>query len=234
MQKIRYSLVVMTSALGLACLTSSPASWAASDATAWNTGQAELEKQLPAGQEVKSYRQKLEKLGYQVTSINYDTPTYLEYEVVKGDQTWEVQIDVDADTRKATAIEIDPNMYRTEATTQALAGKAVTALATPAGTAERYSDRHRARASTLITELEALPVGHDKAFYKDALKKHGYEVTKVAEDTQDMLTLEAVKNKQSVQLNVSFDESTGKSTKLDADSMWVESESTYQERTSQR
>lgn len=234
MQKIRYSLAVLFSAASLVCLASPLPSRAETNAAAWNAGQAELEKNLPSGQDVKTYRQKLEQLGYKVTAVNYDSPSYLEYEIIKGDQTWEVQIDVDSQTRKATTIEIDPNVYRTEATTNALAGKAVTAATAPAATSERYSDRNRARTSTLIAELEALPVGHDKAFYKDALKKHGYEITKVDKDTQDLLKLEAVKNKQSVQLNVSFNEATGKSTKLDADSMWVESESTYRERTSQR
>lgn len=234
MQKTRYSLVVLLSAASLVCLITPLPSRAETNAAAWNAGQADLEKNLSPGQDAKTYRQKLEQLGYQVTAVNYDNPSYLEYEVVKGDQTWEVQIDVDSQTHKATTIEIDPNVYRTEATTNALAGKTVTTATAPAAKSEQYSDRTRARTSTLISELEALPVGHDKAFYKDALKKHGYEITKVDKDTQDLLKLEAVKNKQSVQLNVSFDEATGKSTKLDADSMWVESESTYRERTSQR
>ena len=232
--KTRNSFLATALALGIGYLISPLPSWAASDMAAWNAGQAELEKNLPAGQDAKTYRQKLDKMGYLVTSVNYDRPDYLEYEVVKGDQTWEVQIDIDSDTHKATAIEIDPNMYRTEATTNAMAGKTVTAATAPLTDADRYSDRTRASTSTLIAELEALPMGQDKAFYKNALKKHGYEITKVDKDTQDLLKVEAVKNKQSVQLNVSFDDATGKSTEIDADSMWVESEATHRERVSQR
>ena len=53
----------------------------------WNQGQAELQKNLPPGQPADVYRRKLEELGYKVTSTNYDNPDYLEYEIVKGDQT---------------------------------------------------------------------------------------------------------------------------------------------------
>ena len=45
-----------------------------------------------------------------------------------------------------------------------------------------------------------------------------------------MLSLEAVKGANSVELNVAFNDKTGKSTSIDADSMWVESEATSQER----
>src|SRR5262245_50363075 len=76
-------------------LTSSAES---TESSRWNQGQAELEKQLPPGMSADSYRGKLEQLGYNVTSTNYNKTDYLEYEVVKGDQTWEVQIDVDDNT----------------------------------------------------------------------------------------------------------------------------------------
>jgi hypothetical protein len=208
------------------------ATWA--DTPAWNAGQAELEKNLPPGQAIDTYRPKLEKLGYRVTALNYNDDDYVEYEVVKGNETWEVQIDVDDETRKAESIEIDPNVWKTEATERALAGNTDITVAEPSANSARYSDRRRAQSEELIKELEALPVGHTKEFYRDALKKHGYEVTKVSEDSKDLLKLEAVKNKQSVELNVSFDEADGKSTKLDADSLWVESESTYQSRTSSK
>lgn len=206
--------------------------WA--DTPDWNAGQAELEKNLPPGQAIDTYRPKLEKLGYRVTALNYNDDDYVEYEVVKGKETWEVQIDVEDETNKAESIEIDPNVWKTEATERALAGNTDITVAEPSASSARYSDRRRAESEELIKELEALPVGNSKQYYRDALKKNGYEITKVSEDSQDLLKLEAVKNKQSVQLNVSFDEESKKSTKVDADSLWVESESTYQTRTSDK
>jgi len=62
----------------------------------------------------------LTKLGYQVTSVNSDKPDYLEYEVVKGDKTYEIQIDLDKISHKATKIDVDTNMWKAEATEQAL------------------------------------------------------------------------------------------------------------------
>src|SRR5215207_8689381 len=72
------------------------------DSPEWNEGQAELQKEIVPGMAPNIYLRKLKDLGYKVTATNYNNPDYLEYEVVKGDQTWEVQIDVDDDTNKAT------------------------------------------------------------------------------------------------------------------------------------
>jgi hypothetical protein len=49
-----------------------------------------LEQVLKAGQDKNFYRRELEKMGYQITSVNYDGPDYLEYEIVKGNNTYEV------------------------------------------------------------------------------------------------------------------------------------------------
>jgi hypothetical protein len=199
---------------------------------AWQQGQAELQRQLQPGQPANAYRKKIEELGYQVTSVNYDEDDYLEYEVVKGDQTYEVQLDVNEDTGRVEAVDIAMNVWRTEATEQALeqnraAGRT---MATAARRANPYSDRDRARSEQLISELEALPTGRDKQFYKNELQRRGYEITKVNTDDQDELSLEAVKQGQSVELNVSFDEDSGRSTAIDADSLWMESEATTQAR----
>lgn len=53
-------------------------------------------------------------MNYKITSVNYDGPEYLEYEVVKGRRTYEVQIDLE--NRKATDVEIDSNWWRTSET----------------------------------------------------------------------------------------------------------------------
>src|SRR5215204_6351010 len=54
-----------------------------------------LEQALKTGQDKNAYRRELEKMGYQITSVNYDKPDYVEYEIVKGNNTYEVQIDFD-------------------------------------------------------------------------------------------------------------------------------------------
>jgi len=212
------------------------------DSTQWNRGQAELQKLLSPGMAPGSYREKLKHLGYRITSTNYNNPDYLEYEVVKGDQTWEVQIDVDEDTGKATQVDIAQNTWKTDATTAALQQNlSRTAASDDNSTTRRkmsmrnnqYSDRDRSTTDQLVRELDTLPVGHNKEFYKNMLRQRGYEITKVNKDDRDEMDVEAVKNGNSVQLNISFDEDTAKSTEIDSSTLWAESESTTRTREAQ-
>jgi len=221
----------ISSFFGAIFLTSSLTAGAASDNDLWQKGQVELQKQLAPGAPAADYRKKIEDLGYKITSTNYNNEDYLEYELVKGDMTWEVQIDVDDKTHKATEVKAVTNMWKTDATEQAL-GRNVVASNKPMYR-NPYSERDRVAVSRLIKEIEALPVGKDKQFYKDALAKNGYEVTRVNTDDKELLSLEAVKGASSVELNVAFNDKTGKSTSIDADSMWVESEATTEERENQ-
>jgi hypothetical protein len=69
-------------------------------------------------------------------------------------------------------------------------------------------------------------VGQTKQFYKDELKKQGYEIARINTDDKDELSLEAVKGANSVEFNVAFNEDNGKSTSVDADSIWFESQAT--------
>jgi hypothetical protein len=216
------------SSLSGAILLASSLTVSAASNEAWNQGQAELQKQLAPGAAAGDYRKKIEGLGYQVTSVNYNNEDYLEYELVKGDMTWEVQIDVDDNTKKATKVEVVTNAWKTDATEQAL-GRTVATNNKPIYQ-NPYSERDRVSVSRLVKELEAMPVGQTKQFYKDNLAKQGYTITRVNTDESDELSLEAVKGANSVELNVAFNEETGKSTSLDADSMWVESEATSRER----
>jgi len=212
-----------------------------SDNEQWNEGQAELQKNLAPGMAADSYRRKLEQLGYKVTATNYNNPDYIEYEVVKGNQTWEVQIDVNEDTRRVTDVEIAQNIWKTEATETALAqSREMDRTASSSAQTERqrtramrnnqYSDRDRASVDQMVRELEGLSLGRDKQYYKEALRQRGYEITKVNEDDTDVLALEAVKDGRSVQMEVDFDEETGRSTEVDASSLWAESEATTRER----
>jgi hypothetical protein len=241
---------------GALALTGPATAGAASESSEhWNQGQAELQKNLPPGQPADVYRRKLEDMGYKVTSTNYDKPDYLEYEVVKGDQTWEVQIDVDDNTHKATKVDVVQNLWKTDATKQALEdsrrvastddryreGRRSTDDDTYAEGHRRaatrnnqYSDRDRVSTSQLVKEIEGMPVGRDKQYYKDALRKHGYDISRVDKDETDEMMLEAVKDGRSVKVDIDFDEDTGKSTKVDASSLWAESEATTRTREAQK
>jgi hypothetical protein len=218
-------LMAIGGVCGSLLLASSLTVNAANDNERWNQGQAELQKQLAPGAAAGEYRKKIEGLGYKVTSTNYNTEDYLEYELVKGDMTWEVQIDVDDDTKKAAKVDVVSNVWKTEATDRALGRNIVSSKPTYRNP---YSERDRIAVSRLIKELEAMPVGKTKQFYKDSLAKQGYEITRINNDDQDALSLEAVKGANSVEFNVAFED--GKSTSVDADSIWFESQATSEER----
>jgi len=85
---------------------------------AWNSEKDKLEQALKPGQDKNSYRQQLEKMGYKITATNYDKADYVEYEVVKDDETFEVQIEMKQG--KATEIDVATNMWQAEATERAL------------------------------------------------------------------------------------------------------------------
>ena len=82
----------------------------------WSEGQHILEQHLQPGKTPADYRQILKDMGYTITSTNYDTPDYVEYEIVKGDRTYEVQIDVDDETGNATDVEVEANLWKTNPT----------------------------------------------------------------------------------------------------------------------
>lgn len=75
---------------------------------AWNTEKEKIEQALKPGQDKNYYRQQLEKMGYKVTATNYDKADYVEYEIVKDDDSFEVQIDMKQG--KATEIDVATNM----------------------------------------------------------------------------------------------------------------------------
>lgn len=229
-------------AAALALAVPATAGAESNDNEQWNQGQAELQKNLRPGQPADAYRRKLEQMGYKITATNYDNPDYVEYEVVRGDQTWEIQIDVDEDTRRATKVDVAANVWRTDETDQVLESNTRRASTDDSYADGRqraavrnnqYSDRDRRSAEQLVQEIESLPMGRDKQFYKDMLQRRGYDISRVDKDDQDELDLEAVKDGRSVEVDIDFDEDTGKSTEIDASTMWVESESTTRTREAQ-
>lgn len=234
--------VVVCLAGALALTLPAVASARSASSERWHQGQADLQKNLPPGQPADVYRKKMEDLGYKVTATDDKKANYEAYELVKGDQTWKVKINVDDSTHKATKVNVTSNMWKSDATKQELERQKV-ARSTSNSTAmhntaadrnDQYSARSRATSDQLINELKSLPVERDKQFYKEALRQRGYDIARIDKDEKDQLELEAVKNGHSVKMDVAFNSDTGKSTKVDASSLWTESESTSRTREAQQ
>ena len=200
----------------------SPLWWASSatqaalddaDMSAWQREQAKLQRKLKPGQHRRFYANALRGMGYQLTSVNYQEFTYLEYEVVKGDQTFEIQIDIDRDSEEATNVTVTNNWWQADTTQRALAVGKQWADQTADKAASSSDRRHM---SQMLKQLWALPRGKNKQFYRQALKEQGYTVTKVNADSRQELDVVAQKNGKRIAFVVDFDEKTGQSTDIEA------------------
>lgn len=78
-----------------------------------------LASSLETGHGPDYYWQELERRGYEVTAVNYDDSDYVEYEVVRDGDSYEVQIALD-ENRRATEIEVVSNAWLAEETVDAL------------------------------------------------------------------------------------------------------------------
>ncbi|MBI4524390.1 MAG: hypothetical protein HY695_11340 [Deltaproteobacteria bacterium] len=188
----------------------------------WERGKQELARALKMGEEKNFYRRELEKMGYQITATNYDKADYVEYEVVKGDQTWEVQIDLDKDSHKAKKVEISTNMWQAENTDRALKGKKASSRQTTRGNV-RYSDRDRSKDWDRGKDelARVLKTGEERDSYRRQLEKMGYQITSVNSDKPDYVEYEVVKGDQTYEIQIDFDKNSRKANKVDVTTnMW--------------
>jgi uncharacterized protein YmfQ (DUF2313 family) len=177
-----------------------------------------LEKALKTGETKDFYRRELEKMGWQITSVNYDKPDYLEYEIVKGDDSYEVQIDFDKNSNKATKVDVTTNVWKTDATERALKDRKKVAYPNRTTTnPERYSDRDRIKASKDSKDSleKALKTGETKQFYRRELEKMGWKVTSVNYDKPDYVEYEIVKGDDTYEVQIDIDKNSNKATKVD-------------------
>lgn len=177
-----------------------------------------LERALKTGEEKAFYRRELEKMGWSITSVNYDKPDYVEYEIVKGDNSYEVQIDFDKNSRKASKVDVAPNIWKTDATENALKSRSKVAYPKrPTENPERYSDRDRMKSAKDSEDKlqQALKTGEEKAFYRRELEKMGWKVTSVNYDKPDYVEYEIVKGDESYEVQIDFDKNSRKATKVD-------------------
>jgi chitodextrinase len=191
----------------------------------WTDEKDRLEKALRTGEGQEYYRAELGKLGYRITAVNNNDPDYLEYEIVKGSNTYEVQIDLDKATGTAKKIDVTTNMWKAEATEKALKDakynvdySEATAAASP-----RSSDRARMKTWTSEKErLEKTLKAHQaKSYYPQALKDLGYQITAVNNDESDYVEYEIVKGQDSYEVQIDLDKKTGKAKKVDVTTnMW--------------
>src|SRR6266545_5086601 len=164
-----------------------------------------LEQALKTGEEKAFYRRELEKMGWKITSVNYDKPDYVEYEIVKNDTSYEVQIDLDKNSHKATKVDVVTNAWKADATKQALKnGKKIEYPKRTTANPQRFSERDHMTSSKNDKEKleQVLKTGEEKAFYRRELEKMGWKITSVNYDKPDYIEYEIVKNDTSYEVQI--------------------------------
>lgn len=86
----------------------------------WNEEHQILRGMLPAGEPIDTYRQRVEMLGYRLTAINDSAPDSIEMEVVRGNDSFEVQLLKTPGTDQITAVDVTMNIWPARETEQAL------------------------------------------------------------------------------------------------------------------
>ena len=212
-------LLLLTPQLGLAQQTSGSPYSDRDRSIDWNKQKEVLQQSLKPGETKDDYRRELEKMGWTITAVNYDKPNYVEWEIVKGDQSYEVQIDLDK-SNKASKVDVTTNLWQASATKEAIKGNKVAAMGR--GDA-RYSDRDRRADWTKSKEQleQALPTGQDKDAYRRELQKMGWAITSVNSDKPDYTEWEIVKGDQTYEVQINYDKTSHKASKVDvATNMW--------------
>lgn len=193
----------------------------------WSSEQEKLEQALKVGASKADYRKLLADNGYIITAINKDTADYVEYEVVKGDHSYEVQIDLDKKTGMGSKVDVDRNQWRADATVAAMrSGKAALASKTLSN-GDAYSDRAHGKVWTDQKEKleKGLAPGKDLAFYTGELKKMGYQITSTNDREKNYVEFEIVKGRDSFEVQIDLDDA-GKARKVDVTSNLWQAEAT--------
>jgi hypothetical protein len=192
---------------------------------AYGSDREALQARLKSGMDAASYRQQLTDMGYKITAVNDKENDYVEYEVVKGNLSHEVQIDLDKSSRKATKIEVAMNLWRADATKAALSGKPYQLAATSTTT---YSDRAYAKTwnDEKDTLEKALGTGQDRGYYEQRLKALGFTVTSTNDRDKDYVEYEVVKGNRTYEVQIDFDNGSRRATEVDVTTNMWNSEAT--------
>lgn len=84
-----------------------------------DTEKDQLEKLRTANMTAAQYMAKIKDRGYKITATNDKEADYLEYEILKGDNSYEVQLDIDSKTKVIKEVDVATNVWDAEGTERA-------------------------------------------------------------------------------------------------------------------
>ena len=189
-----------------------------------NTDREMLEQKLKAGTSRADYEKILVDNGYRIAAINEDKKDYVEYEVVKGRSTYEVQFDFKNGAPRASEVDVAPNLWRADATKKMMKDpKYQHTGPIVADTKGRYSDSNYKKSWGDEKERleKSLPLNLKAADYKAKLEGMGYKVTSVNDRDKDHVEYEIAKGETSYEVQIDLDAKTGRAKDIDVSSnLW--------------
>lgn len=187
-----------------------------------------LEQALAGATSVDQLRVRLQKAGYMITFINEQSKDGIEYEVVKGDHSFEVSADID--NAKLEDIEVANNVWRANETKRAMreADYNVGEVMYDEKQAGKYSDSRYMDSWGVEKEaLEAaLPVGKTVSDYQKMLLDKGYQITSINDVDDDNVEFEIVKGDHSFEVQLDRDATTKVVSEIDVSTNIWQSEET--------
>ncbi len=182
-----------------------------------------LQDSLMKGQSVTAIKDKINSMGWKITATNDTEADYMEYEVVKGNASAEVQIDLDRATKMATKVDVTNNLWRADSTKAAMKGQTFTPV-----TMGDYSDRRYMKAWSGEKDMleKALAKGQTPDAYRKKLTEMGYQVTSTNDREKDYIEYEVVKGRNSYEVQIDMDAKTGRAKGVDVTTNMWESDAT--------
>ncbi len=180
-------------------------------AAALKDTKGQIEQMLKGAQNRADYARMLATNGFRISSINADKKDFLEYEVVKGAESYEVRLDFKDGATKATDIDVTNNMWRAPSTKAMLKDSNYKVAGTMAADPEgRYSDSRYRKASTdEKDQLEKLRTANmTAAQYMAKIKDRGYKITATNDKEADYLEYEILKGENSYEVQLDIDAKT--------------------------
>lgn len=169
-----------------------------------------LEKDLKGSDTVEQLHNRLKKADYRITAINQESDSDVEYEVVKGDHTFEVKSEIT--DGKLKDVEVTNNIWRADSTKRALkdANYDTSDVKYNKEHAGHYSDDQYTEtwSKEKAALADAMPVGKKFEDYQQILKAKGYQITSINDKNDKKVEFEIVKGDHSFEVNLERDAET--------------------------
>ncbi len=223
------AVAILTATLALPAAVGAQTSTANS---AMPGGKEALQQSLRTAKSRDDLRDMIEKAGFVISSINEDEGNEVEYEVVKGDQSYEVQAEFANRGGPVKEVDVTTNLWRADTTKQMMVDgqyRPTTPLvATPES--RRFSDRnYKSTWSDEKQQIEqAMQPGMTIEDFQAKLVQMGYKVSSVNDRESDVVEFEIVRNDQSYEVEFARDPATKVGKSVDVSTNMWETERTEQ------